>query len=375
AAPPLETEGPEEGVAFVRIETSHATDGATEVPTFEPMDTPTEAPIETPTAVPTEAPTAEPPTGLTAAEALGQVDTTAQSQSSGFEYLPVYSKVDTFERKIAITVDDCFQVGNLQTIANSAVKNGGKLTLFPIGENLTKNGMVETLRTCAFDLGFEIENHTMSHERVFKLSEYDMARQIWDQRQAVNLALGANYEQHFFRLMGGDGSSDQRTHNYLKQLGFYGIADWSISGSNADLQELKNYLQPGAIFLFHTTDRDTKILTQFIPYCASMGYEMVTLNELLGFEENAVYPYRPEEMILPQPYEEDYRTHKVGDYAYNILLMQDKLRALGLLEMDGASTGYFGKKTAEAVQAFQAKMGLPATGVADAATQRLLMAA
>ena len=69
----------------------------------------------------------------------------AQSQSSGFEYLPVYSKVDTFERKIAITVDDCFQVGNLQTIANSAVKNGGKLTLFPIGENLTKNGMEHTL--------------------------------------------------------------------------------------------------------------------------------------------------------------------------------------------------------------------------------------
>ena len=369
AAPPLETGEPQEGVAFVRIETTHATDGenATEVPT----EAPTLAPTAVLTEAPTEVPTATPEPVLTAAEALGTPELI--NPEGGCEYLPVYSKADTFERRIAITVDDCFQVGNLQTIASTAYKNGGKLTLFPIGENLTKQGMEETLRTCAFELGFEIENHTMSHERVFKLSEMDMAREIWDQRQAVNELLGVNYQQHFFRLMGGDGSSDQRTHNYLKQLGFYGIADWSISGSNAELQELKNFLQPGAIYLFHTTDRDTKILTQFIPYVASMGYEMVTLNEMFGYEENQVTAYRGrEEMPIPQAYEEDYRTHKVGDYAYNILLMQDRLRELGLLEMEGESTGYYGKQTAEAISEFQSQKGLPATGVADSATQRLL---
>lgn len=366
AAPPLETAGLQEGVQFVRVETTHATDGepATEAPTEAPTPVPTEAPVET--SLPTEPP-------LTAADVLlGATEPAAQD--TGFEYLPVLTKADTFERKIAITVDDCYQVGNLQTIASTAYKNGGKLTLFPVGDNLSKSGMEETLKTCVFELGFEVENHTMSHDRVFKLTEYAMAKQIWDQRQAVNKTLGVNYQQHFFRLMGGDGSSDQRTHNYLKQLGFYAIADWSISGSNAELPELKDFLQPGAVYLFHTTDRDTKILLQFIPYVASMGYEMVTMNELFGYEDNQVTAYAAnEEMPIPMAYEEDYRTHKVGDYAYNILLMQDKLREMGLLVMEGESTGYYGKQTAEAISKFQEKAGLPATGVADSATQRLLM--
>ena len=285
-------------------------------------------------------------------------------------FLPVFFSAKTKGKMVAFTIDDCNQANNLREIIKLFKKYGGVATIFPIGESME---FLKDIIKGAWEDGFEIENHTMSHERVFKLSEMDMAREIWDQRQAVNELLGVNYQQHFFRLMGGDGSSDQRTHNYLKQLGFYGIADWSISGSNAELQELKNFLQPGAIYLFHTTDRDTKILTQFIPYVASMGYEMVTLNELFGYEENQVTAYRGrEEMPIPQAYEEDYRTHKVGDYAYNILLMQDRLRELGLLEMEGESTGYYGKQTAEAISEFQSQKGLPATGVADSATQRLL---
>ena len=78
-------------------------------------------------------------------------------------------------------------------------------------------------------------------------------------------------------------------------------------------------------------------------------------------------------MPLPQSYQEDYRTHKVGDYAWNILLMQDKLRSLGFLQMDGESTGYYGEQTAVAVMAYQRSMGLAATGVADSETQRRLL--
>ena len=299
----------------------------------------------------------------------------AAPQESSFEYLPVYKRAETFERKIAITVDDCFQVENLQTICRAAYNSGGKLTIFPIGENLSKQGMADTLKTCAFKLGFEIENHTWSHSRVFRLTEFEMAKEIWQQSQGLNMTLGANYEQHFFRLMGGDGSSDQRTHNYLKQLGFKGIAEWSCSGSDADMNEIKENLTPGAIYLFHTTDADTQKLKEFIPYVASQGYQMVTLNELLGFEPNAVTQYSAQSMPVPQAYEEEYRTHKVGDYAYNIVLMQDKLRSMGLLVMEGESTGYYGQQTAEAIQQFQQSQGLPVTGIADAETQKRLLKA
>ena len=117
------------------------------------------------------------------------------------------------------------------------------------------------------------------------------------------------------------------------------------------------------------------MLKRFIPYVAAQGYQMVTMNELLGFEDNAVSEYSAQAMPVPQPYEEDYRTHKVGDYAWNIVRMQDKLRSMGLLVMDGASTGYYGKQTAAAIQAYQEQQGLPATGEADSETQRRLLQA
>lgn len=362
AAPPLN--GAQEGVQILHITTTRAAEEEVATPTVAPSSTPAETPTDPPTQVPTVTPT------MSIAELLSvEVD-----PEETFEYLPVLHKADTFERKIAITVDDCYQVDNLQTIAQTAYKNGAKLTLFPIGENLSKFGMADTLKTCVFQLGFEVENHTWSHNRIFRLPIQEMCKEIWDQRQALNQTLGVNYEQHFFRLMGGDGSTDSRTHNYLKQLGYKAIADWSYSGSDADLDQIKDHLEPGMVFLFHTTDRDTAILKQFIPYCAQMGYEMVTLNELFGYEDNAIYALtEPEAMPEPQPYVEDYRTHKVGEYAWNILLMQDKLRELGLLEMEGASTGYYGEKTAEAIQKFQAQNGLPATGVADSETQKLLL--
>ena len=291
------------------------------------------------------------------------------------DYLPVFHRGDSIEKKIAITVDDCFQMENLREIIRQAYNVGGKLTIFPIGENLSLPGMAETLKVCALQLGYEIENHTWSHARIFRLPEQEMAEEIWKQSQALNQALGVNYEQHFLRLMGGDGDNDQRTHNYLKQLGFLGIAYWSLSGSDAELDQIEASLSPGMIYLFHTTDRDTAILQQFIPYAASMGYELVTMNELLGFEPNAMYEYAPMAMPQPAPYEPDYKTRKKGDYAWIVVQMQDKLRAMGYLQMDGPSTGYYGDQTAQAVKAYQQAEGLEATGEADAETQKRLLSA
>jgi hypothetical protein len=222
-------------------------------------------------------------------------------------------------------------------------------------------------------LGDGAENHTWSHARIFRLPEQEMAAEIWKQRAALNKLLGANYEQHFFRLMGGDGETDQRTHNYLSQLGYRGIASWSISGSDASMDMIKSALRPGAVYLFHTTDGDTRKLKEFIPYAVSQGYKLVTLNALLGYEDNALTAYAEQDMPAPRPFREDYRTHKIGDYAWNVVRMQDALRALGLLKMDGASTGYFGQQTADAVKRYQAQAGLPVTGVADSQTQKKLL--
>ena len=342
---------------------------------------PTAEPTVEPTAVPTPEPTIEPTQAPDESFAAIHPEEEIEAEAT-FEYLPVIHHADTTEKRIAITVDDCFQMDNLKTIAKLAIDRGGRLTLFPIGQNVVRDGMSDILKACVFDYGFEIENHTWSHSRIFRMSEEDMAAEIWKQRAAVNQALGVNYQEHFFRLMGGDGEYDQRTHNYLRQLGYLGIADWSLSGSDADLERIKSSLAPGKIYLFHTTDADTAKLKEFIPYAVSQGYELVTLNELLGLEANAVSDLSTAETTMPepQPYATVYAEQKKGDYSWSVVLIQRALYEKGYLA-DGAKTatkgdvadGVYGDSTADAISAFQRANGLPETGVADAATQRLLL--
>lgn len=288
-------------------------------------------------------------------------------------YLPVFYEADTTALKIAITVDDCDNTENLRQILRLFEKHHAGLTLFPIGRTFATPGMAELIRSCVMEKGIELENHTMTHARIFRSPETEMAREIWEQSDALNRLLGVSYRQHFFRLMGGDGNTDRRTHNYLIRLGFQGIAGWSCRGSDEDMDEIRANLRPGAIYLFHTIDGDIEKLTQFLPYAVSRGYRPVTLNELLGFGANEISAYQPETMPLPPPYEEDYRTCQFGDYTWNTWRMQEKLRALNLMELEGNSTGYYGELTTEAVRRFQALTGLPVTGVADSETQKLLL--
>lgn len=317
-------------------------------PTAEPTPVPTPEPTPEPTLEPTPVPTP-------------------------FAYLPVVYHGQTEQKRIAVTIDDCYQVGNLRKVVDLAETSGAKLTLFPVGEALHGTGMAELMKRCAFDLGFEIENHTYSHARIFRLPEEEMAQEIWNQRQTLNQVLGVDYNQHFLRLMGGDGETDQRTHNYLKQLGYMGIAKWSVSGSDSDMKHIKSGIGPGQVYLFHTTDADTAKLEEFIPWAVEQGYELVTLNELLGLPENETALLTQQGMPMPAHYDDDHHTQKLGDYTWSTLQLQEALRSQGYLVMDGPCTGYYGEKTARAVSDFQAANGLTVSGEADGETQRRIL--
>lgn len=295
-----------------------------------------------------------------------------QQRAASDDYLPIYFRARTTERRIAVTVDDCDEMNNLRRIVRLACENGAKLTLFPIGEQFARPGMAELLRRCVFEYGFEIENHTWSHARIFRSPEVEMAGEIWAQGQGLNHLLGVNYRQHFFRPMGGDGHADRRTHNYLSQLGFKGVAMWYYCSTDEEMDETEHCLIPGAIYLFHTVDGDPEKLERFICLARSRGYALVTLNELLGYEPNEMSDYQPRPMPMPRAYEDDYRACCMGDYSWNTYRMQDRLRAQGLLVFD-ESTGYYGELTTEAIRKFQQLRGLPVTGIADHETQRLLL--
>ena len=325
---------------------------------------------------------AEPSPALEAATPAPTAATTATPTPGPWtELLPVISKVDTQEKKIAITVDDLNEVGNLNEIMDLAIRYNAKLTLFPIGENVTKKADLRAALRRAYELGFEIENHTYSHVDLYSLTDREMAGQIIYQNRAVNEALGLDYEMHFLRMKGGNGEYDLRSHMYLIQNGYKGVVDWYWSGTSVSAASSAQALTNGAVYLFHCKDKDLEKLRMLIPYFAEQGYQMVTLNELVGIEPNAVKPLDEEAMDAPVPepgefiYNEDNyvligKKHYTQMYA--VQLIQRRLMELGYLDASAAVDGDYGSVTRAAVVLFQEQNGLTADGLAGAETQKKL---
>lgn len=290
-------------------------------------------------------------------------------------WLPVFNKIDTDEKVIAITVDDCYQAENLRTIIDLAIDHGAKLTFFPIGEQVLKSKQQEHLRY-AWENGMELENHTFTHNGLYGCTDEELAAEIYKQNLALSKILGVEYQCHFLRPMGGDARYDQRIHAYLSQMGYFGVAHWSESGTRS-VSKLKGILSPGQIYLFHTTDKDVQRLSYFIPYAVSQGYRLVTLNELFGYPQNEYADLKIpiEQHTIPPllPYEKVYVTYSEGNYAYGILELQQRLVELGYLS--GGADGIYGENTAKAIKMFQLASGIKDTGKASPETQEKLFSA
>ena len=330
----------------------------------EATATPTPAPTPTPSPTPfTPTPTPDVNTG--SKRALSRPTPTAEG------FIPVFTKADTDENIIAITVDDCFQAENLKKIVDTAIANGGKLTIFPIGENAIKESQAQTLKY-AWEQGFELENHTYSHSGLYNSTPERLAEQVYKQQMALSSILGVEYHCHFLRPKGGDARRDQRMQVYAQQIGYYGIAHWSCAGSTSTEKEIAKALKPGAIYLFHTTTtNDLDKLLNFMPYAVEKGYKLVTLNEMFGYPENETRPLNGEAKDYPvpalQPYSRVYDVYKPTRYSWGVYLLQEKLIELGY--MKGEADGVYGHDCADCVKAYQKDHGLEPTGVTDVALQ------
>ena len=322
----------------------------------------------------------EPTEAYTALEYLSNLVGGATAQPA--QYLEVIKNGPASNKRIAITVDDLNEVDNLNHIMTIAEHNGAKLTLFAIGSVVDEKADLQEALRRANTLGFEIENHTYNHDRehrLYSLNETDMAYQIYMTQVAVNNALHADYSMHFIRMPGGNGEHDLRTHQYLIQLGNYkGVANWSYSGSDAKIKNIKNNLKPGYIYLFHSKSDDLKKLEEFIPYAVSQGYELVTLNDLLGYPANEVGDYNAAayaEVPAPLPfvYGADVTLgNKEYIQLYAVQLLQNRLIELGYLSTGATVDGDYGSTTKLAVKLFQYYNGLTYDGFAGAKTQEVL---
>ena len=343
----------------------------TPAPSAAPAVTDTAAPDETAEPVVTPAPTPTPEPALPTPAPVDTSNAILPKQASG--YLPVFAGAETDKRQIAITVDDLWNADNVREILRVANENGAHLTFFAIGEAVKDHA--DLLREI-HEGGHEIENHTWSHVNLYGLTAKEMVTEVVKQNLLISQALGVDYQQHFLRPRGGNALYDLRTHRMLQQLGFVGIAHWSVSGT-PDMSTWSSTLKNGDVILFHATDNDLKKLVKFIPAAVKAGYELVTLNGLYNLPDNATYPLGSTtigttdgldfEAMEDIPYGS---LLKNGDMSYTVQRLQRRLADLGYY--DGKFDGEFGTGTQTAVTLFQTAVGLAPDGIAGEETQKVL---
>lgn len=292
--------------------------------------------------------------------------------------LPIFKKANTDKKQIAITLDECSGATITGQFINLAKQYGAKLTLFPTGENIMKAGMANLLKEAVFQLGFEVENRCYSDRaRLYQLNETMMATEIWKQNIALSYVLGVKYEPHFLRVYGGNGVNDPRTHAYLMQEGYYGFAGWSVSGTDISENRLLDTLEPGQVYYFKTSETDGHKMALLMQSAQRAGYEMVTLNELFGYEENRQIDTQGSLLTETLPelenYTPEFYTMRSGDCTWAVYQVQRRLVELGYLPQ-GSADGIYGDGTTDALCQFQAACRMAATGLCTIETQQRLFA-
>ena len=333
--------------------------------------------IETPSPEPEEEPTST-PAPMQTLEAEGSAAGALRPTPAAEGMLPVFKKANTNERVIAITLDECSDLKLMQSFIGLARHYGAKLTLFPTGENIMKSGMGTLLKSCLLSEGYEIENRGYSElARVYQYVDSLMVQEIWKQSVALNFVLGVKYQPHFYRMYGGLGENDPRTHAYLKQQGYLGIAHWTTSCTGMDVEDIPSKLTPGGIYAFRCSQEDGQRMYTLMAAAKKAGYRMVTMNQLFGYPANETTKVQGSLLAETLPaftYDtSEYTTLVPGDCCWAVARLQQRLADLGYLP-EGSSDGMFGEKTSIALRAFQTQISVAASGAADIATQQRLFA-
>lgn len=339
--------------------------------------TPTPMPLITP------APTPEPAAEMEAASDAdgGRLNRLCPTAKPGDYYLPVFNRAERTpddEMMIAITLDNCDRSSMMANYVRAADYFDIKLTLFPTGEALANESMKDAFAQCVKSLGYEIENYVYNKRNPdYKLSNAELALQLWKQNITLSYILGADYEQHFYRPVNLASADDQRTHFLLREMNLYGIGGYTYNYDGQNLERLMSTLKSGNIYRFDMSQKAYNLFLEFVEAATKKGYECVTMNRLFRLNEAVLgTELTLDQQVLPtfDNYVPTYYELKVNSRSYAVFALQRRLHALGYLKNPDAQTEYqadglYGRQTSIAISAFQARCGLPATGNADAATQ------
>ncbi len=188
---------------------------------------------------------------------------------------------DREDNKIAITVDDGWEIDMIRQIHDLSVEMDFPITWFMVGTQFRHEDKDMWEEILAH--GSEIGNHTWKHSKLLSFSISNGHTQTRLMQERVDEVLGYHYPLRLMRPPYGEYKNAQK--NFLPVFQQYGVEKvvlWDVS--QTDPHKAFKDVQNGSILLYHTRKADLECLRVLVPMLKEAGYELVTVSELLGLE-------------------------------------------------------------------------------------------
>lgn len=229
----------------------------------------------------------------------------AAGENAGKEdtYLFTIREANYETNKIALTMDDCREIEQVERTVELCKKYGIAVTFFPLGETLKPED--REIWQSAIDAGCEIGSHAYFHEYLYKLPTMTVVSSLRRTQQALDETLGYHYEIRWVRppygkLKDPEGTeTSAKTVAAIRKAGYDHVVNWSVS--QTDPKKAMKEIKPGFIALYHARNKDVNCLDTIIPQLLEKGYELVTLSDLLGFDppeiSDELYVYNEDDYL------------------------------------------------------------------------------
>jgi len=197
---------------------------------------------------------------------------------------PTYRTDKTNSLQIALTFDDGPHPSQTKRILDILDRYGVRATFFMIGVNVTRypEAAKEVARR-----GHEIGNHTFSHTRLQHMAQATLETELKDCEKALWDI--CSYRPRLFRPPEGflnDGVLNcSETGEYSLILWSVDTRDWEVRDANQIAKTVLERIRPGDIVLLHdyvAKSKTPEALELFLPKLLELGYEPVTVSQLIG---------------------------------------------------------------------------------------------
>lgn len=200
--------------------------------------------------------------------------------ATGKKLKPIY-KVDTKEKKVAISFDACWGSENTLKILDILDKYNVKTTFFLV------NIWLEDYPDKAKEIrarGHEIGLHSTTHPHFTRLSDEKIREELQKNKDMIKKVTG--FDAILFRPPFGD--YDSRVVKIIQDMGLYPIQwsvdslDWRGLSASQMTRRVTERIGPGDIVLFHNDGEHTvEAIDEIIKILQSQGYKIVPVSELI----------------------------------------------------------------------------------------------